>query len=649
MPRREPKFEMSLSLSLVKDLGENLYSNVPAVLSEVVANSWDADAEWVDIVIDNENGVIEVTDNGIGMTEDDINKKYLHVGYRRREEENPITKKERHVMGRKGIGKLSLFSIAGVVEIHTVKNGQKSGFVMKYSDILETIKKREAVYNPEEVNPTEINIKEGTKLFLTELKKRVTKRTPDFLRKRIARRFLMIGPKYGFVVRVNGTPISVEDKDYLKNILFLWLIGDVDKALVDYCERNGKLEKKTELSGIVDSEKGYEISGWIGTVQHHGQLRGDLNKIPLFGWNKIVQEDILETFGEGGIYSKYLLGEISADFLDLDEEADIVTSNRQKVIEDDPRYEALLDLVLSILKEVKRVWTDWRNVYAEKEALKNPVLEEWQKTLKARHKPYAQRLFGLIGSLPIDDDKEDDRKQLYKYGILAFERLRLKEDLGLLEHLETLEDGKILEILVDFDDLEATLYHDIVKNRLNVLEAFKNITPTQKEKVIQEYIYDHLWLLNPSWERATEDRQIEATVTAVFDRISNRLSEEERRGRFDIRYRSTAGKHIIIELKKADVRINVYDLAKQVKKYKDALEHCIENNFPAEPRIVEVICLLGSRPTGASEEEINRVLGSINGRYITYDTLIKDAEKSYKDYLDSKEALSRLAKIIEQL
>ena len=40
-------YKMTISLNVLSHLGINLYSNIPAVLSEVVANSWDADAEVV--------------------------------------------------------------------------------------------------------------------------------------------------------------------------------------------------------------------------------------------------------------------------------------------------------------------------------------------------------------------------------------------------------------------------------------------------------------------------------------------------------------------------------------------------------------------------------------------------------------------------
>src|ERR1700749_44444 len=112
MPQKH-KYTMRLSLSVLNQLGLNLYSNVPAVLSEVVANAWDAEARVVDIWLDLVDHKIVITDDGNGMDLNDINDKYLNVGYQKRDVEGPYTSTlHRHVMGRKGIGKLSLFSIA---------------------------------------------------------------------------------------------------------------------------------------------------------------------------------------------------------------------------------------------------------------------------------------------------------------------------------------------------------------------------------------------------------------------------------------------------------------------------------------------------------------------------------------------------------
>lgn len=71
----EAKFQMSINLQVLNHLGLNLYSNTSAVLSEVVANAWDADATDVKIQIDGDT--ISIADNGIGMNLLDINNKYL--------------------------------------------------------------------------------------------------------------------------------------------------------------------------------------------------------------------------------------------------------------------------------------------------------------------------------------------------------------------------------------------------------------------------------------------------------------------------------------------------------------------------------------------------------------------------------------------
>src|SRR5882672_9754417 len=106
-----PKYHLTIDLNALNHLGINLYSNIPAVVSEVVANSWDADAERVDINIDSAAGVVTILDDGNGMSEAEINERYLKVGYRKRDKEGTTTARHhRHVMGRKGIGKLSLFS-----------------------------------------------------------------------------------------------------------------------------------------------------------------------------------------------------------------------------------------------------------------------------------------------------------------------------------------------------------------------------------------------------------------------------------------------------------------------------------------------------------------------------------------------------------
>lgn len=253
------KYTMKMSLSVLNHLGLNLYSNVPAVLSEVVANSWDADAEKVEINIDVDNDKIEIIDDGNGMDLNDINDKYLNVGYQKRDSEGVYTPRlKRHVMGRKGIGKLSLFSIANRVEIHSVKGRQKNGFLMTVPQIKKQIGSSKE-YHPDEVAENKIVIKKGTKIILSDLKRKISL-SEVALRKRLARRFSVIGDKNKFQVAINGTPVTIADRDFFKSIQFLWTIGDAGKEFTSECTN---LKETAHFEGNVDESNKYEISGWI--------------------------------------------------------------------------------------------------------------------------------------------------------------------------------------------------------------------------------------------------------------------------------------------------------------------------------------------------------------------------------------------------
>ena len=89
-------------------LGKNLYSTPLSAISEIVANGLDAQASNVKLYInmeDKEHSIIEILDNGTGMTYSDLANKYVFMGKNKRDELPEELKQS--VMGRKGIGKLS--------------------------------------------------------------------------------------------------------------------------------------------------------------------------------------------------------------------------------------------------------------------------------------------------------------------------------------------------------------------------------------------------------------------------------------------------------------------------------------------------------------------------------------------------------------
>ena len=605
-------YRMRLNLNVLNHLGLNLYSNVPAVLAEAVANSWDADARHVSITIDRGGNRIEFSDDGTGMDEHDINDKYLTVGYERRQNDGSQTAElHRPVMGRKGIGKLSLFSIAETIEVHTAKNGHRHGFRMLLPEIRGSITADADTYEPEQVPAEEVQVHgdRGTRIVLTDLKRRLT-HTEAALRKRLARRFSIIGAEHRFEVSVNGEQISIADRDYFHKLQYIWVYGDEG---VPYLAMARNAKEKTERSGHIGST-GNEVWGWIGTVKKVGALKEDsdnLNKITILMRGKLAQEDILEDFGEGGLYSKYVIGEINADFLDSDDDDDIATSSRQRIREDEPRYQALRKFIRGELKKIQNQRANYKKETGLERAREIPAIRDWYRELSPDHRKAAKSLFGKINQLPIDDER--DRRNIIKNSVLAFESFRYRKNLEALDRISAENLEALTEFFTEYDDIEATLYHQIVRKRLAVIHALnERVEEPAKERVIQEHLFTHLWLLDPSWERATETPYMEQQVTTEFGNIDADLSDEEQRGRIDIKYKTISGKHVIIELKKADVAVTSKSLFNQVDNYRAALQKLlVETGQHHDP--IEIVCVVGRKPTDWSEFNGRQTSDRISG------------------------------------
>ncbi|WP_192930680.1 ATP-binding protein [Deinococcus sp. AJ005] len=645
------QFKMTISLNVLNHLGINLYSNIPAVLSELVANAYDADATLIEITIGDDE--ILVKDDGVGMTHDEVNSRFLNVGYdKRNDTRNPfsrLTAKGRLPMGRKGIGKLSVFSIAETVEVHTARDGECSAFEMSLPEVRAAIQDRNSAsdYFPPPVEPCEAA--EGTTIKLRDLKKR-TASTAAFLRRRLARRFAVQGGLDSFVISVDGTPISVEDRDYFKKVQFLWYLGPESSG---YAALATQAEKTAEIQATeVRDRDGHPVgtvSGWIGTVEKPSDIEEQDNVIVLLARKKLIHEDILRQFQEAGIYADYLVGEINADFLDADDFEDVVTSDRQRIKEDDPRYEALRDfLTKNVLKRIQGEWTDLRLEVGRKKAIQNPVVAEWLASHTGDTRRVAEKMLARVETFKFVDS--ESKVELYKASIMGFERLALRDSLSALDKLDKQEDfDATMRVLASVDELEAAHYHQIVKSRLDVIRTLKAKLPTEREKIIQRYLFEHLWLLDPSWERATNIPPIEEeAIKTAFKGIDAKLSPEEAAGRVDIRFQKVGGEHVIVELKKFDRKVTVMELVVQIEKYVNALHKCLTEQLGQHSPAIRAVCLVGERPSETNERTL-KAMEAVGGRVMTYGEMIAQAEAGYADYLESDTKVGKIAQLVERL
>ena len=660
------RYVMRISLNVLNHLGLHLYSNTPAVVAEAIANAWDADADEVHVNLDLEAKTISVRDNGVGMDLEDINDKFLYVGYRKRPGDSDFrTPKGRKPMGRKGIGKLSLFSIANKISVYTKKaDDQPESFLMDAKKIKRAIEAEDPStakeYEPERIKFDQQIAENGTILKIADLKKiRITQASVTGLKKRIARRFSVLGDE--FRIYVNGEEVSFLDRDYFHKARFIFQYG---ADYTSYCKNldtdsdTGQYMKFDRIcrfdgDGQADRSGIYEIKGWIAIARRSNDLDGEnkddnLNKIAIVVRGKVAQEDILQDFRLGGMITKYMFGEINAEFLDEDDKDDIATSSRQSISEDDPRFKALKSFLRS---ELTHIWTE-TNKLKEKKGLENaldenPPLKEWYEELPKQLQPRAAKIFAEIDKANIDESKKRD---FYANGVLAFERLKMNSAVEMLDVIDESNLEDFLQFLADVDAIEAANYREIVNERLKVIRKLQEqVAEDARERVLQEYIFDHLWLLDPAWERATQYKNMEQRIQAVLPDSGGKVTT----GRTDIRYRRVAAAHVVLELKRGSVRLAKTEIEAQLTRYLNAVAAELKKDPEQSWLPIEGICLVGKLPRGWDNPEERRIdeesLRPRRIRVVTYDELINNAESAYAKFLKATATVEKLGQLLDRI
>lgn len=654
-----PDYVMTITLEVLNHLGIHLYSNVPTVLAEIVANSWDADAHTVDIVVSPGGDEISITDTGSGMTRRMVNDRYLVVGYQRRVgpkgETIDKTPEGRPVMGRKGIGKLSVFSVANEVEIYTIVGAERSAFRMTVEDIKKQITPNNFQYVPTPIDidkcwPSDLT--KGTRVVLRRFRRKLGDEAA--VRRRIARRVTVLGPTHLFEVSVNGIPVGITDRGYWDKIQYLWTYGKQDE-IRSLCS-SAETVFANPSGGVIRLDgRDYPITGWIGTVRKSTDLRdpqGSLSKIALIVRGKVAEEDLLNWYGEGGVFTRYVVGDIEADVLDDSEKDDIATTGRQLVIEDDPRFSQLREFLDRQIHEVQNKWLSLREREGVSRALEIADVKDWFGTLQGEDKRRAESLFGKINQLTIDDALR--RAELFRHGVVAFESLRLRRQLDLIESISEDNIGEFAAVFGQLSSLEEVLYHQIVDERLATIRKLQQATEQDvREKVIQNHLFNHLWLLDTHWDRATVVPPLmERSMARAFNDVFRTLPKSDRRMRIDIKYKSSAGAHIIVELKRASAKVTTPKVYDQISRYMNAARKVLSSRKMTGP--VEGVVVLGSKPTDwvddDTERQHRRALEVIGARVVLYDELIKNAEEAYDEYLSKRsEATEKIQKVIEIL
>jgi len=195
---------------LAELLGES-YRSVEDALKELVDNSYDADATFVDIRLPkefDENPKVEIIDNGSGMIEKEVRNGYLNIASSRvsRKGDKSILY-NRRVKGRKGIGKFAGLMVARIMEIETIAKGRRTKLVIDKDELAKAGYDIEKVPLPlvsEDYN----NEEHGTIIRLLGINQNFHYPNPERLKELLIRDY---GREKDFQLSINGDELGVLD------------------------------------------------------------------------------------------------------------------------------------------------------------------------------------------------------------------------------------------------------------------------------------------------------------------------------------------------------------------------------------------------------------------------------------------------------
>lgn len=592
-------YHLRISRLTVDKLGVKLYDKASAVVAELIANGYDADAEIVtvslplNIQLASKAGgklqdlgyVIEVRDDGHGMTPEEAIDFYLRVGADRRtrqeQDGSRSREKKRPVMGRKGIGKLAPFGICRRIEVWSA-GGPKTNqgyavthFFMDFDKI---------VADDDKAVPLEVGDEDrtwskqsGTRIRLTSF---LAKRVPDretFLRQ-LAVRFTFAKPDFDILIAD-----STEKKASLVKV-DPFKIPLLPGSRIDLSQR----------PVIADDGTTLQVSGWLGMAKE-AYKNEEMMGVRIYARGKIagVTRDFNQPAGFTGEFAmrSYLVGQVEAEWLDLDEGEDLVRTDRQDILWDSDYGQLLRRWGAELIKEIARISREPRRVRVRDEFLKKSKIEE---RARARFgdkqvSRVAVELAKKFGGFAAEDELNDAVyvEDLSQIILSVAPHQALMEAFHEFSNQATKGDVSIEQMLDIFNKAqlaELASYAQIAAQRVRVIKELEQIIDTSMdENHFQNLIANAPWLIEPSWTVITKNQSLKNFKNA-FEKFWKKehgttvtLAIEYTEKRPDFTLVSIDGLLHIVEIKKAEHPFDDADFSRLIN-YVDAFDAFFKDN-----------------------------------------------------------------------
>lgn len=554
---RQREFHITVLGRTLEHLGTQMYKRRDVAIAELVANCWDAGATHVAIAVplpqdyDPAASAMSVTDDGTGMTEDQVDDDYLVIG-RNRRSAGQASPGGRKVMGRKGVGKLAGFGLARRMQLRTWRDGAATTFELDGAALKAdrgTAKELPVLGTVEPVDAA-APFPSGTTVTMRDLKHK----TPvdiDGLHRALARRFSR--------TVLGSMAITINREDLREPVL------------------NLQSREPTEGTTTEDIGAGRSVTWWAGFSSK--VLVPELQGFTVLVHDKTAQAPPyffgVEGTASGQHGTKYLTGVIEADYLDdgTDDDGDRISTDRQEIDWDDEDAAALKAWGDELTRRLLRSRVAKREDDAQNQVEKDPALKQRIDTLDTTSARQVRKFIRALGAADTADERV---RPLADTIIRAYEYRQFHDFIGELDAAaaepEQLELA--LTYLRGWKVLESRAILEVVKGRLDIVDKFHSMivndsTETAAAKGsenLHDLIADYPWLINPDWQVLAEEK----TLTKQLREWGENDATPSDRSRYDFLALEGGGDTIVIEIKRAGHPVQLQDL-QQIERYVDQL------------------------------------------------------------------------------
>ena len=582
-PSKQP-YRMEYDAGTIKHLGLQMYSTLPPVIAELVANTWDANATKVEITIpeipiDEATSEIVISDDGIGMSDEDVRNKYLIIGRDRREKEQSektLPPHEREIMGRKGIGKFSGFGIAKEIVIESAKDGDVSRFRMNYGKLVAKTGTQEIEFPP--LSPTG-TVHQGTKITLKHITKFKNRSISiDRIRQGLARRFSVIGAKEKFEVVINDVPISPTDRN-LKRLLAEDMDGE------PYLWEYDNVEIKPET--------GWTVKGWIGALERTTPNIDNIDRgIVLMARGKLVQEPFVFNANVGQQYAlSYLIGELHVEFVDKTE--DMIGTTRNSLVWDTDENDALLKWGQKEVNKIASLWAKKRREDNRRKLQEHPTYIKFQEQAreidKKREFKQADQLVKQLILQSMDKSPNADIEDFEPVVDMFIDFWKFDSFREMAKDIKDAgieEPDKLLNLFREWEILEAKEMAKVTEGRITAIEKLHYLIETDalEKPTFHNFLKEFPWVIDPRWTLVADELYYSQLLSEHFPENDDVL---EKNRRIDFLCVSEGTTLVVVEIKRPHSRVSMKELD-QITDYVEFIETQISKTSDPDYRYKDV-------------------------------------------------------------